>query len=98
MRMYNMVIEPINNPKVLSDKGLEEFYQVYLQVRKQDLTFMGQALNLVENNVTEIQLDEFIKKSIKNCEQWFKLYEEKIYELYKQEKITYTAEDDPFTC
>jgi len=59
---------------------------------------MGQALNLVENNVTEIQLDEFIKKSIKNCEQWFKLYEEKIYELYKQEKITYTAEDDPFTC
>ena len=39
-----------------------------------------------------------IKKSIKNCEQWFKLYEEKIYELYKQEKITYTAEDDPFTC
>ena len=98
MRMYNMVIEPINKPKVLCDKGLEEFYQVYLQVRKQDLTFMGQALNLVENNVTEIQLDEFIKKSIKNCEQWFKLYEEKIYELYKQEKITYTAEDDPFTC
>ena len=97
MRMYNMVIEPINKPKVLTDKGLESFYQVYLEIRQQDLNFMGKALDLVEHNATNEKLNEFTLNAIKSCEKWFKTREAKITELYKKEGITYLAEDDPFT-
>ena len=97
MRMYNMVIEPINKPKVLSDKGLEKFYRVYLKIREKDLSFMGKVLELVENNVSEEVLNHFVEHEIKNCTDWFNTYEGKIQQMFCDENITYIADDDPFT-
>lgn len=97
MRMYNMVIEPINKPKVLEDDNLFEFYKLYQKIRERDLNFMGKVIELVENNVSKSDLDNYVVESIKECEQWFKLYECEVNELFKLSDITYNAEDDPFT-
>lgn len=97
MRMYNMVIEPINKPKVLSDDGLAKFYGVYLKIRKRDLNFMGEVLYLVENNIEQQNLDNFVNQKINEAKQWFDLYDMKVQKMFKEEGIKYIAEDDPFT-
>ncbi|MDR0404997.1 MAG: B12-binding domain-containing radical SAM protein [Oscillospiraceae bacterium] len=97
MRMYNMVIEPINKPRVLSDEGLATFYNLYLDIRKQDLDFMGKVINIVEKGESPEYLNYFIKTSIEKTSLWFNDYNDKVEELFVLEGISYMADDDFFT-
>lgn len=97
MRMYNMVIEPINKPKVLDDNVLFAFYKLYQKIRERDLNFMGKVIDLVESNICKSDLNNYVAKSIEECAQWFEVYECEVKELFKLANISYMAEDDPFT-
>ena len=97
MKMYNMVIEPINKPKVLSDGGLGNFYDLYLDIRKRDLDFMGKIITLVEKDVNQKYLDDFVIQSIDSSSAWFKNQGNSVEKLFSSEHISYMAEDDPFT-
>jgi len=96
MRMYNMVIEPINKPRILSDAGVAAFYNLYLDIRQRDLDFMKDVLDIVENDKSSQYLNNFVCTSIEKCSQWFKEYNDKIEELFALEGIPYMAEDDFF--
>lgn len=96
-KIYDMMVEPINKPRVLSDSGLAAFYSLYIDVRKRDLDFMGKVLDLVENNAEQERLDDFVRKTINDSMHWFEDYGNKVELLYNSEQIVYLAEEDPFT-
>ncbi|MEK4004982.1 B12-binding domain-containing radical SAM protein [Paenibacillus sp. FSL H3-0333] len=96
-KIYDMMVEPINKPRVLSKSGSASFYILYLDIRRRDLEFMGEVLDIVEGNLGQSYLDEFVKKTIRNSMEWFEDYANKVECLYDSEEIVYMAEEDPFT-
>ncbi|EQB86576.1 radical SAM superfamily enzyme YgiQ (UPF0313 family) [Clostridium punense] len=97
MTIYNMVVEPINKPKALNDDGLAGFYNIFQEIRKLDLEFMGNVLDLVENDVEQNYLNDFVQNSIKSQTLWFEDYRDEVEKLYVSEGIVYMADEDPFT-
>lgn len=97
VKMYDMMIEPINKPRVLSEDGLKRFYDLYVEVRRRDLNFMKHVLDLVEADARKECLNDFVSLTIRENIQWFEECQNKVDKLYCLEGIKYMAEEDPFT-
>lgn len=97
VKMYDMMIEPINKPRVLSEDGLKRFYDLYVEVRRRDLNFMKHVLDLVEADARKECLNDFVSLTIRENIQWFEECQNKVDKLYCLEGIKCMAEEDPFT-
>lgn len=97
MRMYNLVIEPINKPKVIDDDLFHKFYLVYQEIRKRDLEFMGEIIDLIDTGVENGELNDYVRTTIQENKKWFEECQGKINQLYALAGIDYVAEEDPFT-
>lgn len=94
--LYDMTIDPLVSPKAISKKGLEMFYFEFLKLKKIDLVFFENVLQLVEKGLNESQLNNYVYKQLKFVSYSHKKIELKVKSLYNDFNLVYDADKNPF--
>ena len=81
--LYDMAIDPISAPKVVSPQLLKEFYKIYCKFRDHDMDIFETLIDLSEKGKSYSSLIKFVKDEIKASADFYICQESKIKKLYK---------------
>lgn len=96
IRTYDMTIDAISAPKALESSELELFHPFCVELRRNDLDFMRDILDLVEEGLSEEQVIEFTKVKIENSKRWYAEFERRVLDAYGKTGLVYDADENPF--
>jgi hypothetical protein len=91
-----MTIDAISAPKALEPAELELFHPLCVELREKDLDFMRDALDLVEEGLTETQVVEYTQAKIESSKAWYASFEKKVLQAYEKTGLVYDADENPF--
>jgi len=96
IKTYDMTIDAISAPKALEPAELELFHPLCVELREKDLDFMRDALDLVEEGLTETQVVEYTQAKIESSKAWYASFEKKVLQAYEKTGLVYDADENPF--
>ena len=89
-----MTVDPLNAPKAISDREMDYFYQEVMKLKKQDLLFFREVLDIVKTYKTT--LDSYVEEMLRNDESFYNNINHKVLKLYKTSGLEYHASKNPF--
>lgn len=92
--IYDMAVDPLNAPKAISDREMDYFYQEVMKLKKQDLLFFREVLDIVKTDKT--MLDSYVEEKLRNDESFYNNINQKVLKLYKTSGLEYHASKNPF--
>ena len=93
---YDMTIDAISAPKALKPDELELFHPFCIELRRNDLDFMRDVLDLAEGGLSEEQMIEFTKTKIEDSRGWYAEFERRVLGVYEKTGLVYDADENPF--
>lgn len=95
-RIYDMTIDPISAPKALDEHELQLFHPLCIELRKKDLVFMRNVLDMVHESIGEKEIMLFTQQEIIDTQSWYEKFAEKVNKVYEKTNLKYDADDNPF--
>ena len=92
--VYDMAVDPLNAPKAISNMEMNGFYLEVMKLKKQDLLFFRDVLDIVKKD--EIILDSYVEEKLKEDECFYHEINRKVLKLYKNSGLEYHASKNPF--
>ena len=92
--VYDMAVDPLNAPKAISNMEMNGFYSEVMKLKKQDLLFFRDVLDIVKKD--EIILDSYVEEKLKEDECFYHEINQKVLKLYKNSGLEYHASKNPF--
>ena len=89
-----MAVDPLNAPKAISDMEMNGFYGEVMKLKKQDLLFFRDVLDIVKTDKTI--LDSYVEEKLKEDECFYHDINQKVLKLYKNSGLEYHASKNPF--
>lgn len=96
LSLYDKAIDPMTKPKALSNEGFDIFEEFYKGIKQVEIKYFKDVLNLVKNNATQEEIDNYVKNSIENSNEWIQKETEELNEIYRKQDIWYKAASNPF--
>ena len=96
MKLYDKAIDPLTSPKALDTDEMKLFYDEYLKIHRKDLEVMRTILDITEYGDINARLQDTVKDMIENSKMLFSRVEQNIDAAYKQCRIVYDAQLNPF--
>lgn len=93
--IYDMTIDPLIAPKIITDDSGKEFYNRALELKRRDLIIFKKVLETAKECSIE-EIDNLVNKEIQDSNDFYKNMDEKVRTLYKKEKLKYNAEANPY--
>ena len=92
--IYDMAVDPLNAPKAISDMEMNDFYGEVMKLKKQDLLFFRDVLDIVKTD--KKILDSYVEEKLRNDESFYNNINQKVLKLYKTSGLEYHASKNPF--
>lgn len=92
--IYDMAVDPLNAPKAISDMEMKDFYQEVMKLKKQDLLFFKDVLDIVKSD--RINLEKYVEEKLKIDTSFYDDINQKVLKLYKNSGLEYHASKNPF--
>ena len=73
---------------------MDYFYQEVMKLKKQDLLFFREVLDIVKTDKT--MLDSYVEEKLRNDENFYDNINQKVLKLYKTSGLEYHASKNPF--
>ncbi|MDX8033828.1 radical SAM protein [Lentzea sp. BCCO 10_0856] len=100
--VYDKAIDPLSAPKALSDQELALFHELSVALRRVDIEFFGELLELAQNTGDPARLEqrceELLKAEIARTEPWYSRFDQRMNHAYATAGLVYDADDNPFLC
>lgn len=96
--IYDMTIDAISAPKALEEGELKLFHPLCINLKRMDLAFMRQILDMVQKGKNRQEVIDFTSQQIVETSDWYKDHTEKVNRAYELTGLIYDAERNPFIC
>lgn len=94
--IYDMTIDAISAPKALEEEELKLFHPLCIDLKRMDLAFMRQVLNMVKEGKSRQELMDFTSQKIVETASWYYAHLERVSHAYELTSLVYDAEKNPF--
>jgi radical SAM superfamily enzyme YgiQ (UPF0313 family) len=93
--IYDMTIDPLSSPKTITDEERQEFYNIAMILKKQDLLFFRKTLDMIKL-AKKHDLTQMLNQSICETREFYEKEYEEVKTLYKRSNLIYNADKNPF--
>lgn len=93
--IYDMAIDSLTTPKVISDEAMNDFCQYVMKLKKLDLLLFKNVLLAVKQNPS-LDIEQYTEQYIYKPENEYFNIEENIKRLYRKNNLNYNAEKNLF--
>jgi hypothetical protein len=97
-RVYDQIIDPLSAPKALGPAHRAVFGELSIALRRQDLAFFRDVLDLVHADTAPAEVAEFTDDRIAATADWYRLLAAHTEAAYRTVGLVYDAQDNPFLC
>lgn len=94
--LYEMVIDPLSAPKVVSPSLLKEFHRLYLLLKDIDLLIFEKLLSEVRRGLNRKQLENIVSKEKKLQKAKLEVVKNEAIRLYEKAGLSYNAGDNKY--
>jgi len=93
--IYDMTIDPVTAPKAISEDDRNEFYKYIMELKKNDLIFFRDILNIIKIN-PDIDIESYVDGVINSSMVKYNSISNKVKKLYRESNLEYNAIANPF--
>ena len=96
MEIYDKIVDPISTPKAISNLEAQEFYDIYLQIKRVDMSFMKMMIDFVESGMTQEEIETAFIVYENQTEPVYMKANIEADKIYARIGLTYDAKANPF--
>lgn len=96
MEIYDKIVDPISTPKAISNLEAQEFYDIYLQIKRVDMSFMKMMIDFVESGMTQEEIETAFIIYENQTEPVYMKANIEADKIYARIGLTYDAKANPF--